>query len=43
MNGISDATGREEVSSDESMGSTTDRQVGMVALTAFVAAAVLLV
>ncbi|EGU79075.1 hypothetical protein FOXB_10414 [Fusarium oxysporum f. sp. conglutinans Fo5176] len=41
MNGISDATGREEVS-DESIGSTTDRQVGMVALTAFVAAAVLL-
>ncbi|OBS17961.1 hypothetical protein FPOA_09689 [Fusarium poae] len=43
MNGISDATGREEVSSDESLGSTNDRQVGMVALTAFVAAAVLLV
>ncbi|EWG44018.1 hypothetical protein FVEG_05236 [Fusarium verticillioides 7600] len=42
MNAISDATGREEVS-DESIGSTTDRQVGMVALTAFVAAAVLLV
>ncbi|KAJ4268570.1 hypothetical protein NW762_002635 [Fusarium torreyae] len=42
MNGISDATGREE-QSDESMGTTPDRRVGMVALTAFVAAAVLLV
>ncbi|KAL4726267.1 hypothetical protein ACLX1H_006947 [Fusarium chlamydosporum] len=43
VNGVSDATGREEVSSDESTGTTADRQVGMVALTAFVAAAVLLV
>ncbi|KAH6964099.1 hypothetical protein HG530_003366 [Fusarium avenaceum] len=42
MNGVSGATGREEFT-DESMGSVTDRQVGMVALTAFVAAAVLLV
>lgn len=42
MNGISNPTGRGKVS-DSSIGSTTDRQVGMVALTAFVAAAVLLV
>ncbi|RBR16675.1 uncharacterized protein FIESC28_06828 [Fusarium coffeatum] len=43
MNGVSDASGREQVSTDESLGTTNDRQVGMVALTAFVAAAVLLV
>ncbi|KAM0347178.1 hypothetical protein ACHAPU_005119 [Fusarium lateritium] len=42
MNGVSGATGREE-DLEESVGSATDRQVGMIALTAFVAAAVLLV
>ncbi|WXC62164.1 hypothetical protein SNK03_008020 [Fusarium graminearum] len=43
MNGVSDATGREAVKSDESLAIANDRQVGMVALTAFVAAFVLLV
>ncbi|KAF4995293.1 hypothetical protein FDECE_12855 [Fusarium decemcellulare] len=45
MNGISDAAGREEFSSedDSSMGNGPDRRLGMGALTAFIAAAVLLV
>lgn len=45
MNGISGATGREAVedSSDESKGNGPDRRLGMGALTAFIAAAVLLV